>query len=399
MPRAPARPHARAHRPSPPVALTATPPSSRTRLPRTPPHPAPLPPARTLQARRYDSQTTTFSPEGARPSRTARSRAPTLMRAGTAAVRRAARPTPPRPTRRSPRARVCAGRLYQVEYAIAAIQNAAAAVGLQTKGGIVIATEKRVASKLLAPSKTSEKVYKIDEHVGAPPQSRRRAGAAARREPLPPTHRHRPALPPATPARRAGVHRGGGLDVGRQHPCAVRAARGAALPVRGVGLAACRAGGAHTRRVAPATAAARRHVRPASAAPCAPLFPPSRPHCRYTYGEEQPVEQLVTLLCDYKHGYTQYGGLRPFGVSFLYAGWDRHFGFQMYQSDPSGNYSGWKATAIGSNSQSAQSTLKSDYTEELSLTDATKLAVRVLGKAMDTTNPTAEKMEVRSGVG
>ena len=106
------------------------------------------------------------------------------------------------------------------------------------------------------------------------------------------------------------------------------------------------------------------------------------------------MEQLVTLLCDYKHGYTQYGGLRPFGVAFLYAGWDRHHGFQLYQSDPSGNYSGWKATAIGSNSQSAQSTLKADYTEEQSLGDATKLAVRVLAKAMDTTNPTSEKMEV-----
>ena len=58
-----------------------------------------------------------------------------------------------------------AGRLYQVEYAIAAIQNAASAVGIVTKGGIVIATEKRVASKLLAPPKSSEKVYKLDEHV------------------------------------------------------------------------------------------------------------------------------------------------------------------------------------------------------------------------------------------
>lgn len=144
----------------------------------------------------------------------------------------------------------------------------------------------------------------------------------------------------------------------------------------------------HRARVAAATLTRTRHRAPDSVS-----------LCRYTYGEEQPVEQLVTLLCDYKHGYTQYGGLRPFGVSFLYAGWDRHFGFQMYQSDPSGNYSGWKATAIGSNSQSAQSTLKSDYTEDLSLTDATKLAVRVLGKAMDTTNPTAEKMEVRGGGG
>jgi len=30
-------------------------------------------------------------------------------------------------------------------------------------------------------------------------------------------------------------------------------------------------------------------------------------------------------------------------------GWDRRLGFQLYQSDPSGNYSGWKATCIGNN--------------------------------------------------
>ncbi len=70
---------------------------------------------------------------------------------------------------------------------------------------------------------------------------------------------------------------------------------------------------------------------------------------RYTfaYQEPIPVEQLVRTLCDNKQvgllyvnsvgviicpmspcehcveaqGYTQYGGLRPFGVSLLYAGW------------------------------------------------------------------------------
>jgi hypothetical protein len=63
-------------------------------------------------------------------------------------------------------------------------------------------------------------------------------------------------------------------------------------------------------------------------------------------------------ICDRKQGYTQFGGLRPFGVSFLWAGWDKHHGFQLYQSDPSGNYGGWKATAIGANNQAAQSILK-----------------------------------------
>ena len=42
---------------------------------------------------------------------------------------------------------------------------------------------------------------------------------------------------------------------------------------------------------------------------------------RFQYQEPIPVEQLVRAVCDSKQGYTQFGGLRPFGVSLLYAGW------------------------------------------------------------------------------
>ena len=63
------------------------------------------------------------------------------------------------------------------------------------------------------------------------------------------------------------------------------------------------------------------------------------------------VEQLVQRVCNYKQAYTQYGGLRPFGVAFMFAGWDEHHKYQLYMSDPSGNYSGWKATCIGQNNQ------------------------------------------------
>jgi len=59
----------------------------------------------------------------------------------------------------------CTGRLHQVEYAIEAINNAGTCVGLQSIEGIVLAAEKRTVSKLLAPSKTSEKTYTIDNHV------------------------------------------------------------------------------------------------------------------------------------------------------------------------------------------------------------------------------------------
>ena len=130
---------------------------------------------------------------------------------------------------------------------------------------------------------------------------------------------------------------------------------------------------------------------------------------QYQYQEPIPVEQLVEFVCNYKQYYTQRGGLRPFGVAFLFAGYDRHYGFQLYQSDPSGNYSGWKATVIGANNQAGKSIRKSDYettpaeamegtAAEPQIPDiqaALKLAVKVLNKTMDGTGAAAaEKMEL-----
>ncbi|XP_039277467.1 proteasome subunit alpha type-4 isoform X2 [Nilaparvata lugens] len=116
---------------------------------------------------------------------------------------------------------------------------------------------------------------------------------------------------------------------------------------------------------------------------------------RLQYGESIPCEQLVSWLCDVKQAYTQYGGKRPFGVSILYMGWDKHYGYQLYQSDPSGNYGGWKATCIGNNSAAAVSSLKQEYKEgETTLKDAEVLAIKVLSKTLDMTKLTAEKVEL-----
>jgi 20S proteasome subunit alpha 3 len=110
-----------------------------------------------------------------------------------------------------------------------------------------------------------------------------------------------------------------------------------------------------------------------------------------TYNEDIPCEQLVRRLCDLKQGYTQHGGLRPFGVSFIYAGYDPQRQFQLYQSNPSGNYGGWKATSVGANNASAQSLLKQDYKEDCSLKEACGMAVKVLSKTMDSTKLSSEK--------
>ena len=84
-------------------------------------------------------------------------------------------------------------------------------------------------------------------------------------------------------------------------------------------------------------------------------------------------------------------GLRPFGVSLLYAGYDPHYNFQLYHSDPSGNYSGWKATCIGANNGTAQSLLKQEYKDDIEVKDAIGLVLRTMSKTMDSTTLGSEK--------
>mmetsp|Transcript_10833 Transcript_10833/g.15864 ORF Transcript_10833/g.15864 Transcript_10833/m.15864 type:complete len:258 (-) Transcript_10833:52-825(-) len=114
---------------------------------------------------------------------------------------------------------------------------------------------------------------------------------------------------------------------------------------------------------------------------------------RFTYNEDIPVEYLVQQVCNVKQSYTQYGGQRPFGVSFLYAGYDDKYGYQLYNSDPSGNYGGWKATAIGESVTTAQAILKNEWKEGMSLHDALLLGVKVITKTTDSTAVTPEKLE------
>ena len=78
----------------------------------------------------------------------------------------------------------------------------------------------------------------------------------------------------------------------------------------------------------------------------------------------------------------------------MYAGYDDVRGFQLYCSDPSGNYGAWKAHSTGKNSVNAISTLKTDYDENCTLKEALILAAKVLGKSMDTTTPDSNKFEI-----
>ena len=107
------------------------------------------------------------------------------------------------------------------------------------------------------------------------------------------------------------------------------------------------------------------------------------------YQEIIPVSMLVRELAAVMQEFTQQGGVRPFGVSLLCAGFD-HNGPQLFQIDPSGSYFAWKASAIGKHMVNAKTFLEKRYNDELELEDAVHTALLTLKEgfegAMDHTN-------------
>lgn len=100
------------------------------------------------------------------------------------------------------------------------------------------------------------------------------------------------------------------------------------------------------------------------------------------YKDEIPVSQLVREIASVMQEFTQSGGVRPFGVSLLIAGYDDD-GPQLYQVDPSGSYWAWKASAIGKNANDAKTFLEKRYDPEMELEDAIHTAILTLKEGFE----------------
>lgn len=100
------------------------------------------------------------------------------------------------------------------------------------------------------------------------------------------------------------------------------------------------------------------------------------------YKEHIPVAQLVRETAAVMQEFTQSGGVRPFGVSLLMAGFDDN-GPQLYQIDPSGTYFAWKASAIGKNMNNAKTFLEKRYNEDIGIEDAIHTALLTLKEGFE----------------
>jgi len=183
------------------------------------------------------------------------------------------------------------GKLYQVEYATKAAEFGTSGVGIVYDGGVLLAADKRVNSRLLV-SPTLEKLFIIDDHI--------------------------------------------------------------ALIYAGL-VGDARALADYARDVAE--------------------------QYRILYDEPIPVERLAKEIAKIKQAYTQYGGTRPFGVTFLIAGYND--APHLYETQPSGTLLEYYADAIGKKKYDVMSILEEKWTEGMGRDDAIALAIEAIRSTLD----------------
>uniref|UniRef100_A0A7S3MYS7 Uncharacterized protein n=1 Tax=Strombidium inclinatum TaxID=197538 RepID=A0A7S3MYS7_9SPIT len=75
--------------------------------------------------------------------------------------------------------------------------------------------------------------------------------------------------------------------------------------------------------------------------------------------------------------YTQKGGVRPFGVICFFAGFQDGQP-KLYQTEPSGAYSEWKANAIGRNAGTLREFLQKKWENDMTEDKTVRLGVQTL---------------------
>ena len=103
---------------------------------------------------------------------------------------------------------------------------------------------------------------------------------------------------------------------------------------------------------------------------------------KLTYDEVTEVEAIAKHLADQSHQFTQYSGVRPFGVALIIAGVDKN-GTKIFVTDPSGTYVPYSAVAIGGNSDEVTEFLEKNYKNEISVDDAITLAISAINLKSD----------------
>jgi 20S proteasome subunit alpha 4 len=123
---------------------------------------------------------------------------------------------------------------------------------------------------------------------------------------------------------------------------------------------------------------------------------------RLTMEDAPSIDYLARYLARTQQQYTQRGGVRPFGMAALFCGVrDPHSpdaAPELYQTDPAGTHSRWKAQVIGGrNAKSLREFLEKQYVDGMEEAQCVRLAVQTLLEVVDSGAKTMEICVVRRG--
>ena len=97
---------------------------------------------------------------------------------------------------------------------------------------------------------------------------------------------------------------------------------------------------------------------------------------KVTYDSPIEPELIVKEISNIKQQFSQYGGARPFGVSFMMAGVNGKSA-ELFTSDVTGNYFAYHANAIGENDDLIKNKLRESYKKDLTIKQGVKLALDI----------------------
>jgi 20S proteasome subunit alpha 4 len=118
---------------------------------------------------------------------------------------------------------------------------------------------------------------------------------------------------------------------------------------------------------------------------------------RLTVEDKPSVEYISRHIAKIQQRSTQRGGRRPYGISTLIVGFDDDGTPQLYQTDPSGTYSAWKANAIGRSQKQVLEFLEKHYTDEIKDDACVLLAVKALMEVAESGAKSIELVVLRRG--
>lgn len=125
---------------------------------------------------------------------------------------------------------------------------------------------------------------------------------------------------------------------------------------------------------------------------------------RLTCEDAPSIEYMARYIARTQQKYTQRGGVRPFGIATLLAGFSEPEDGEeqgrpvLYQTDPAGTHSSWKAQVIGGrNAKSLREFLEKNYEPTMTERQAAKLAIQALLEVVDSGAKNMEICVVRQG--